>query len=313
MGQVRLSPIFPRRPPPLFGDESLRSQPPAIADSYISFVPDKIQCASHGESFETFVCSHLVGETAGLGFNRNDPTDDDPFPDAWCDDCEIICAAHDGWNEQTKKLVKISLLCSGCYERARIRNTRTEMTLDDLANLRWKCGTCEEWHTGACLDFGFDWPYYWTKEHANDQRRSRLLPNWGKQRKTFLDDDYCAIDGEHFFVRGIIPVPIIGTAESFAWGVWGSLSREHFEELREMGDNPKRADLAPMFSWLSTKIDGYPDTLSLKMYAHIQKPPDRPRFELEPTDHPLAREYHNGITPERVREIMISRVHELQD
>jgi hypothetical protein len=279
---------------------------------YICFVADKIQCETHGESSEAYVCNHLLGETAGRGFNRSDPSDDNPFPDAWCDDCEIIRAAHGGWNEESEKLSQFSLLCSGCYQRARIRNTRTETTLDHLANLRWKCGTCEEWHTGACLDFGHDSPYYWTKKHDEEQRHSRLLPNFGKKPKSFLNEDYCDIEREHFFVRGVIPVPIIGTAESFRWGVWGSLKRENFEKLIEMHDDPKAAELEPMFSWLSSKIEGYPDTLSLKMYAHIQKPPNRPRFELEPTDHPLAQEYHNGITPERVREIMMTRLQEFQ-
>src|SRR5262245_24372704 len=59
-------------------------------------------------------------------------------------------------------------------ERSRIRNTRPTVTFDDLANLRWKCGTCDEWHTGPCLDFSEDAPYYWTKEHekANNEARS---------------------------------------------------------------------------------------------------------------------------------------------
>jgi len=96
---------------------------------------DKIQCGIHGECLQTFVCVHLLGETAGLGFNADEPTDDDPFPDAWCDNCEIIREAHDGWNEESEKLSKISLLCSGCYERARIRNTRPSVTLDDLADI----------------------------------------------------------------------------------------------------------------------------------------------------------------------------------
>jgi hypothetical protein len=34
---------------------------------------DKIQCDTHGECFRTFVCTHLLGETAGLGFNSDEP------------------------------------------------------------------------------------------------------------------------------------------------------------------------------------------------------------------------------------------------
>jgi len=270
---------------------------------------DKIECATHGECLQTFVCVHLLGEEAGLGFNRNEPTEEDPFPDAWCDNCEIIRKAHDGWNEESEKLTKISLLCSGCYERSRIRNTKPSITLDDLADLRWKCATCEEWHTGPCLDFSEDSPYYWSEEHTETNHRSSLLPKWGqKRRKTHLDEDYCAIEDRDYFVRGIIHLPIIGAAETFRWGVWGSLSRENFEKLREMDADPKRVDLPPMFSWLSTRIPEYPDTLNLKMYAHIQEPNLRPHFFLELTDHPLSQEYHKGISPERVKEIMLGRL-----
>jgi hypothetical protein len=63
-----------------------------------------------------------------------------------------------------------------------------------------------------------------------------------------------------------------------------------------------------MFSWLSTQIPEYPDTLSLKMYAHIQEPGMRPHFFLELSDHPLAQEYHHGIAPKRVKKIMLGRL-----
>lgn len=269
----------------------------------------KIQCETHGECEATYVCSHLTGEAAGLGFNGDEPTEENPFPDAWCDDCELIFVAHDGWNDESEKLAKIVLLCSGCYERTRIRNTRTTVTLDDLADMRWKCGSCEEWHTGACLDFSYDSPAYWQKEYEEASSGDGLPAGSREERpKTFLGDDYCAIDDSDFFVRGNIHLPIIGSAETFRWGVWGSLSRENFETLLRMADDPDRVALPAMFSWLSTQIDGYPDTRSLKMYAHVQEPGWRPHFELERTDHPLSQEYHNGITAERVKEIMMSRL-----
>jgi hypothetical protein len=246
-----------------------------------------------------------VGETVGLGFNSDEPDSENPFPDAWCDDCEIIRAAHNGWNEDSEKLTKIVLICSCCYERARIRNTHPTVTLDDLAGLRWKCGSCEEWHTGPALDFGFSKPYYWQDGHEKAFRWN-VLPSGQIERlnATFLDEDFCTIDDESFFVRGLIHLPIIGAAQTFRWGVWGSLSRENFETLLRMHDDPKRIELPPMFSWLSTRIPDYPETLSLKMHAHIQEPGSCPHFEVELTDHPLAQAYRHGITPERVKEIM---------
>lgn len=275
---------------------------------------DKTQCATHGECQKTYVCSHLLGETSGLGFNRDEPETDNPLPNAWCDNCELIRAAHAGWNEESEKLANISLLCSSCYERARIRNTRTSITLDDLAGLRWKCASCEEWHIGPCLDFGHDSPDYWSQEHEKASRRAKLLPGWSKnRRKTFLDEDFCAINDEDFFVRGLIHLPIFGVAETFRWGVWGSLSRKNFETLLEKQNDPKRIELPPMFSWLSTRIPEYPETLSLKMYAHSQEPGYCPNFSLELTEHPLSQEYHKGITPERVKEIMLGRLRDAKE
>jgi hypothetical protein len=179
-------------------------------------VTETVQCDTHGETEQTFVCTHLVGETSGLGFNRDEPDDGNPFPDAWCDNCELIHAAQGGWSDEAQKLTKIVPLCSGCYERARIRNTRPSITLDDLTGLRWKCGSCEEWHTGPCLDFGFSEPYYWGTGHAKARRWTNLIPRGIKKpSKTFLDLDYCSINDESFFVRGLIHLPIIGAAETF--------------------------------------------------------------------------------------------------
>ena len=273
-------------------------------------VTGQVHCEAHGQTEETFVCSHLAEhDTAGLGFNCREAGEDNPYPDAWCNDCEVIREAHGGWTEASEKLVSIRLLCSSCYELTRIRNTRTDVTLDNLADLRWKCGSCDEWHYGPCLDLGFDSPVYWSRDFDPGVDRNSLsvdhLP------KSFLDDDLCIVDGEHFFVRGIIELPIIGTAETFCWGVWGSLSETNFKKLLAVFDEPERVEMEPMFSWLSNDINEYEDTVNLKMYAHVGDPDKRPTFELEPTDHQLSQEYWNGITAARVKEIMARQLREL--
>lgn len=239
-----------------------------------------------------------------LGFNRNEPAPDDPYPDAWCDDCELIRAAHDGWNEESEKLCDIKLLCSACYERSRIRNTRTDLTLDDLAAMRWKCADCEDEHHGPCLDIGYSEPYYWGEKETKQASKSGVFARLSRKKpRTFLTSDYCAIENSGYFVRGVIELPILGTDEYFRWGVWGSLKRENFEKVMELEDDPKVVDLPPLFAWLSNEIADYGQTLNLKMYAKYRDVTERPYFELEPTDHPLAQEFHRGISPERVRDL----------
>jgi len=255
-----------------------------------------IGCAIHGEAAPAFVCSHLAGHSVGLGFNWSEPDEDDEdqSPSGWCDNCDLIFEAHGEWNEESEKLIQIKLLCIRCFEQARIRNTRPSETLDDLADLKWKCGACDEVHSGPALDFGFDHPYQWEDD---------LDP-----QTSFLNPDYCVIKNEYFFVRGVIKLPIIGTDETFRWGVWGSLSKENFELMMKMDDDPDRVNLPPMFSWLSSRIPDYPDTLSLKMHGRLEGPEGRPVFELERTGHPLSLEYYQGISPTRVNELMITRL-----
>lgn len=271
---------------------------------------EDISCAADGQQAWVYVCHHLVGEVAGLGFNRGEPGTDSALPAAWCDNCELIRTAHNGWNQESEKLTTIVPVCSKCYELASIRNAHTATTLDALASLRWKCRSCEEWHTGPILDLSYNHPHYWPADHGASS--GGVKPNDTRPRN-FLNSDYCVIDDRDFFVRGFIPLPIIGTLQQFCWGVWGSLSRDNFEKLIEWENDPQGGTdkLPGMFSWLSNRIDGYPDTLSLKMYAHVQRGGMRPTFELEPTDHPLAHEFHRGISPERVKEITLQRVREM--
>ena len=279
----------------------------AVLSREDTFVAEKVNCETHGEAEQAFTCTHLIGENAGLGFNRDEPSGEDPFPDSWCDNCEIIRAQHGGWNDVPDELCKIVLLCAECYERTRIRNTKPAVTLDDLAGIRWKCGSCEEWHHGPILDLSFDQPDHWPETYDHSVRwtlsKSGILE---KHSNSFLDSDYCVVEDKSFFFRGLIHLPIIGAAETFCWGVWGSLSRENFELLLKAEQDPASGDFAPMFSWLSNNISEYPDTLSLKMYAHIQEPGMRPHFRLERSDHLLSQEYHHGISPERVKEITLS-------
>jgi hypothetical protein len=49
---------------------------------------DTVQCDTHGETNQAFVCVHLTAEASGLGFNREDPDSENPTPDAWCDNCD---------------------------------------------------------------------------------------------------------------------------------------------------------------------------------------------------------------------------------
>lgn len=75
------------------------------------------------------MCHHLAHST-NRGFNIGvDPEyEEDPFPDAWCDECEEKLEEVGGaWNDEAEAFADIRLLCSDCYVAARLRNQEEEL------------------------------------------------------------------------------------------------------------------------------------------------------------------------------------------
>ncbi|MGV4983348.1 DUF2199 domain-containing protein [Streptomyces sp. NRAIS4] len=129
-----------------------------------------------------------------------------------------------------------------------------------------------------------------------------------------LSSDQCVIRRQHYFVKGLIEIPVIGSDDVFSWGVWVSLSRENFSQAVDLWDRPGREAEKPYFGWLTTDLPVYSTTtLNLKTHVHTRPVGERPCVELEPTDHPLAVEQRTGITRDRVRKIAAAVLHSGDD
>lgn len=162
----------------------------------------------------------------------------------------------------------------------------------------YRCATCGQMHDGPVLAFGPAAPvlYY-------------LLPEPERTARTKLSSDLCVIDGKHFFVLGNVELPIIGSGKRFVWSVWVSLSEQSMCRMVESWERPGREADPPFFGWLSSSLPTYPSTLHLKTHVRNRPVGIRPLVQLEPTDHPLAREQREGITWERVLEINQAALH----
>ena len=162
-----------------------------------------------------------------------------------------------------------------------------------MNNIRgYTCSCCGEYHDELPKSYGTVAPVYYD-----------FVPSAERDKRFELDDDLCIMDNEHFFIRGCIEIPIIGTDEDLIWGVWVSLSEGNFNTTNEFWD--KQDLLDPMLGWLSTDLPCYPDTVNLKAMVHYRQDGIRPYIELEPTDHPLAVEFRDGVTIERVQEMAV--------
>jgi hypothetical protein len=156
--------------------------------------------------------------------------------------------------------------------------------------MTYRCGTCGKRHDGL-PDVGSDRPLPWY-EIPKDERESRAVAT----------PDTCIIDNEHFFIRGVVEIPLVGKPDRFGFGVWVSQKRENFERYR---NEPESTEIRPSFGWLCTRIAFYSrDTYLLKTKAHFRAGGLRPAIELEPTDHPLAVDQREGITLDKAWDIV---------
>jgi hypothetical protein len=158
------------------------------------------------------------------------------------------------------------------------------------------CSCCGEYHDHLPLNYGVPAPIYWSEELAKDKNSE-------------LGQDLCIIEGEHFFIKGNVEIPIRDFNEIFAYSIWVSLSSENFERAVKLWNDPKRVEEEPYFGWFSCQLPSYPDTLNLKTLVHTRELGVVPYIELEPTEHPLAIEQREGITMERVKEIAELNLH----
>ncbi len=162
-----------------------------------------------------------------------------------------------------------------------------------MQSTKFRCHCCDEEHDISDLSFGADAPSAWNELSENERMKSEL------------GDDFCTIripEGDNYFVRGCIDMPVIGLAKDFVWGAWCSVSGTSMDLIRKHWNDPDRAQLDPMFGWFYTQIPTYPETLMLKALVHLRDIPTRPYIDIEPTLHPFSVDCHEGIEFENLKQ-----------
>jgi|SRR6266850_1367954 len=159
--------------------------------------------------------------------------------------------------------------------------------------MEFKCTVCSQTHD-SIPHIGADFPDHYLAM-SESERKTRCE----------IGSDTCIIDGRDFLVRGVIEIPVIGCPEIFGWGVWVSLKKENFDRYLETFEGDAWPAMGPFFGWLCTNIGYYKkETLLLKTAVHIRREGLRPRIEVAPVKHPLARDAEKGISVQKVFEIL---------
>jgi hypothetical protein len=161
------------------------------------------------------------------------------------------------------------------------------------------------------FDLASNRPEFWPGDEAKSPNSAVLTS--ARVSDNVLTEDFCILDGEHFFVRCVLQLPIVGASgDCFGFGVWSTLSKQNFELYVDTFDSGRQGGLGPRFGWFSNRLRGYPDTLNLKCHVMPRDGLARPCVELERTSHPLAIEQRDGITFDRLLEIYALNGHDMR-
>lgn len=161
----------------------------------------------------------------------------------------------------------------------------------------FKCSSCSQLHEGS-PSFAFRAPDPYLEQTELVQKAGGL----GGDTCWYED-----ADGMHYFIRVCLEVPIHGVSEPFLWGVWVSLSKTNFDRYVETYSAPELTDR--YFGWFCNYLPYYPNTYGLKAHVRLRSDQLRPCIELEPSSHPLAIDFHQGISIAKAQEIAESIYH----
>ncbi|MDD9920793.1 MAG: DUF2199 domain-containing protein [Boseongicola sp.] len=157
------------------------------------------------------------------------------------------------------------------------------------------CPCCGQGFQGI-FDIGYDHPQVWP--HGNREASGQDILEVGRDR---LGTDLCEMD-EHYFVRAILPIPIIGTDQYFAFGPWGSVSEKSFKAYVE-ANKSSDPTFDGCFSWLMNDLPGFEMDDWLPCDLEVEDPDQRPRLYVHEGTHELANLQRNGMTFDRLLDV----------
>jgi hypothetical protein len=165
----------------------------------------------------------------------------------------------------------------------------------------FRCECCGEIHRGS-PSFAYKRPFAYF-----------LVPEGERETRIEIGSDTCAIDGEAFYIRTILEIPIDGADEPFTWGLWVSQSEDSFERYRATYDDDQSGDGS--FGWLTVTMPLYDrvgprrDLEQIPCDVNWAPPGERPVLVPHESDHSIYHDFTSGISWERAIELARAMMH----
>lgn len=146
------------------------------------------------------------------------------------------------------------------------------------------CGVCGGYHDEQLLDLRLGLP----------EPVFRLPPD-ERSARVELSEDWCVLDGERFFVRGLVELPVPALQEKFRFGSWVEVAEDDFFRIGELWDDPNGLEQPPFAASLANELKPYVGTTGLPVLLRLAEVDRLPSVELLDAEHPLGRDQRTGI------------------
>lgn len=161
--------------------------------------------------------------------------------------------------------------------------------------MSFTCSVCGEAHASETRDIRMDLPH-----------RIYLLDEDERERRSWVGEDSAVLhadDGERFFVRALLELPIDGEETYFGYGAWVEVGADDFETLGRLWHDEDGWRSGPFSGTLANELSPYAFTEGLPVRLRLRDVRLLPLAELEDADHELVRAQRRGISPHRAHEL----------
>ena len=159
---------------------------------------------------------------------------------------------------------------------------------DNPAN-SYSCNICGKIHSGLPMDMAY----------VNPADYFMIPPNERAERIR-KDEDVCVIDNDSFYIRGVLPIPVIDSNNDFRWGTWVKVEECDFKTYMRYWEASASQELPILKGYLSGGLKPYPESDMMQVDIHLQSDNQRPIFRVPSSEAPLAIDQQKGITMKQV-------------
>ena len=149
-----------------------------------------------------------------------------------------------------------------------------------------KCPQCGKEHDITEMEVSFTMPdeYFCLSEEDRSNR--------GKITKNF-----CQLD-DRYFVRSLIPIPVLDRDDMYCWGVWIEVEKDDFFTIYNTWEDEDLSDIPKLNGTLANDLPEYEISIGLKGDLKLRND-TRPFFTVSDLSK-LKTDQLNGITTEDV-------------